>query len=109
MVLVSVLVSLNPAAGIDGEVEGGRALPREGGLLLAAPRVEGEPQVLPLPPERGLRALLLPSAGGLRAPPLPPGGGAAAGAAAALGWRAAGVVAAVAGRITATYYNSPMY
>ena len=59
MVLVSVLVSLNPAAGIDGEVEGGRALPREGGLLLAAPRVEGEPQVLPLPPERGLRALPL--------------------------------------------------
>ena len=70
MVLVSVLVSLNPAAGIDGEVEGGRALPQEGGLLLAAPRVEGEPQVLPLPPERGLRALPLPSAGGLRAPAL---------------------------------------
>ena len=50
MVLVSVLVSLNPAAGIDGEVEGGRALPREGVLLLAAPRVEGDPKVLPLPP-----------------------------------------------------------
>ena len=79
MVLVSVLVSLNPAAGIDGEGEGVRALPREGGLLLAAPRVEGEPQVLPLPPERGLRALPLPSAGGLRAPPLPGGGAGQAG------------------------------